>query len=133
MTKYHAQTAKQAEDQARIAYLCNSFGTMDMDYQDEESDEETDDEVLQVNGTMAVTGFSGACEMRAHLEYVNAWFGNTKTTRMYAISDSGADATIVGSAAHVINYSGRNAIISGYDPESTKSGQVPIVTALLKV
>ncbi len=70
---------------------------------------------------------------RAHLEYVNAWFGSTKEKKMYAISDSGADATIVGSAAKVVSYTSCKAVISGYDPESTKSDQVPIVTALLKV
>jgi len=128
MTPFQARLAQQQEDvQARqIAYLCNTFGNHDdMD--------ETDDDVLYTTGSMVTTTVDNPVNYFAHLEYISAWLGQTQSPRTFAVSDSGADATILGSSAKVISYSGRKAIISGYDPNNTKSGQVPIVTALLKV
>ena len=95
------------------------------------TDEDVDDDVLHYSGLMCMTATPTHC--RAHLEYVNAWFSSTKEKKMYAISDSGADAITVGSAAKVVSYTSRKAVILGYDPESMKLDLVPIVTALLKV
>jgi hypothetical protein len=50
----------------------------------------------------------------------------------YAISDGGADSTILGKHAHVINYTGRGAHLIGYDPDNTRSKLVPIVSAYQK-
>ena len=52
--------------------------------------------------------------------------------KVYAIADSGADATIVGKHAKVLSYSGRKATIVGYEKSTTRSSEVPIVTALVK-
>jgi hypothetical protein len=64
----------------------------------------------------------------AHLEY-------TKTTsdRPYAISDSGADSCILGLHCHVISHTGRHACLIGYDPATTCSAKVPIVSSYVKV
>ena len=52
---------------------------------------------------------------------------------MYAISDGGADSCIAGKHAKVESYTGRVAKLVGYNPETTRTEKVPIVTALLKV
>jgi hypothetical protein len=52
--------------------------------------------------------------------------------KFYAISDGGADSCILGSCAHVINFTKRYARLVGYDPETTQSARVPIVSAYIK-
>jgi hypothetical protein len=51
---------------------------------------------------------------------------------LFAISDGGADSCILGSSAKLINSTGRYAHLVGYDPETTQSARVPIVSAYLK-
>ena len=51
---------------------------------------------------------------------------------LFAISDGGADSCILGSSAKLINSTGRYARLVGYDPETTQSARVPIVSAYLK-
>lgn len=63
----------------------------------------------------------------AHLEY-------TKTDdQHYAILDSGADSCILGLHCHVISHTGRNACLIGYDPATTCSAKVPIISGFIKV
>ena len=50
----------------------------------------------------------------------------------YAISDSGADSCCLGKHCHPVSYTGRYAILEGYNPDQTRSGQIPIVTAYIK-
>ena len=128
MTKYQA---KQASIDEKIALLCNSFDKA-MSIEDSTSDgDETDDDALLVSANM--TSIVDTVHIKAHLDYYHAWYGNSTDSTVYAISDSGADACIVGQNAHVLSYTGRSAVITGYDPSTTMSGKVPIVTALLKV
>jgi hypothetical protein len=68
-----------------------------------------------------------AIVVRAHLEYTIP--GN----RHYAISDNGADSSILGIHCHVISHTGRNAYLIGYDPTTTKSAKIPIVSGYIKV
>ena len=70
--------------------------------------------------------------IKADLQVVHAWYGSTVRKKVYAIADSGADATIVGKHAKVLSYSGRKATIVGYEKSTTRSSEVPIVTALVK-
>ena len=75
-------------------------------------------------------------QVRAHLEYgsaFNATANPSVTPKVYAISDGGADSTVLGQHAHVINQTGRYATLVGYDLENTRSGRIPIVSAYLKV
>ena len=51
---------------------------------------------------------------------------------LFAISDGGADSCILGKSAKLINSTGRYARLVGYDPETTQSARVPIVSAYLK-
>ena len=55
------------------------------------------------------------------------------TKRNYAISDSGADSCCLGKHCHPVSYTGRYAILVGYNPAQMHSEQIPIVTAYLKV
>ncbi len=65
---------------------------------------------------------------------VHANFEYTTTGRKnYAISDSGADSCCLGKHCHPVSYTGRHAVLVGYNPESTRSGKVPIITGYLKV
>jgi hypothetical protein len=66
--------------------------------------------------------------IRAHLEYTKI------SDRHYAISDSGADSSILGLHCHVISHTGRHAYLVGYDPSATtRSAQIPIISGYVKV
>ena len=73
MTKYNANLSSEA-----VAMLCNSFPDCNLEEVDDANmtDEDVDDDVLQYSGLMCMTATPTHC--RAHLEYVNAWFGSTK-------------------------------------------------------
>ncbi len=53
------------------------------------------------------------------------YFKANKYGKHYALSDSGADSTVVGSMAHVVGYTGRSATLVGYKPDSTATPLVP--------
>ena len=64
---------------------------------------------------------------------VHAWLNKTRgDKRVWAISDGGADATVLGKNAYVISQSSWKALIMGYD-QSAEPKRVPICTALIKV
>ena len=65
--------------------------------------------------------------IRANLEYTKS------TGRNYAISDSGADSSILGCHCHVVSHTGRYAFLVGYDPATTRSAKIPIITGYVKV
>jgi hypothetical protein len=48
-------------------------------------------------------------------------------------SRTGADSCCLGKHCHPVSYTGRYAILVGYNPDQTRSGKVPIITAYLKV
>ena len=58
---------------------------------------------------------------------------DTIASKIYAFSDGGADACVVGTNAYIAGETGRYAHLIGYDPATTKSHRIPIVTAYLKV
>src|SRR5688500_19510001 len=53
-------------------------------------------------------------------------------TKTYAITDGGADSCILGKFAKVISHTGRFATLVGYDPNTTRTDKVPIVSAFIK-
>jgi hypothetical protein len=69
-------------------------------------------------------------EVRAHFEYSKV---PELEDKIYAISDGGADSCILGKFAKVISYTGRHANLVGYDPQTTRTEKVPIVSAYIKV
>ena len=126
-------------NQEALINLCSSVAEMGIDG----DDYSTDDEALTSHVYMAKTvrpDPEGSTEtsdeneqilkVRAHLEYgKQEWYPD----KVYAISDGGADSCIVGKHAEVVSYTGRFASLVGYNPETTRTEKVPIVTALIKV
>ena len=94
-------------------------------FDDYDDDDDTDDGLLDVRGYTVTT--DEIVTVRAHFEYA------TTTMRNYLISDSGADSCCLGKQCHPVSYTGRHAILVGYNPEQTRSGKVPIVSAYIKV
>ena len=92
--------------------------------------EDTDDEAINTSMLYMVCQTTVPdITIRAHLEYaIHPWYPSS----IYAIADGGADSCIVGKHAHVLSYTGRYANLVGYNPETTRTDKVPIVTALLK-
>ena len=124
-------------NQESIINLCTSVAEMGFD--DEDS---TVDEAITSHAYMAKTvrldpqGLSApsddseqVIQVRAHLEYRRqSWYPN----KVYAIADGGEDSCIAGKYAKVLSYTGRYANLVGYNPETTRTEKVPIVTALIK-
>ena len=129
-TMQKANLLETTEDDSHKAYfsLCEKLGAMTT-----ASDEDTDDDELQATVFMtssipvAETPDPDALIIRAHLEYVS------DSSRNYAISDSGADSSILGKHCHVISHTGRSAYLVGYDPHTTRSSKIPIVSGYVKV
>ena len=99
--------------------------------QEESEDEDsTCDTVLHGFMVLQSTDDTEDIEVRAHLEYAVACKEGNK---IYAISDGGADSCILGKNAHVLHETNRYATLVGYNPETTRSKRIPIVSAYLKV
>ena len=94
---------------------------------DDESDGTTDDKALQAGSFHTTT--PDTLEVRAHIELVAAY---AQADTAFAISDSRADSCVVGENAYIMSYTGRYATLIGYDPATTKSARIPIVTAVVK-
>ena len=91
-----------------------------MDLSDDGND--TDDEAYSTFHLNMIT-------VRAHLEYAEApWLPQ----KIYAISDCGADSTILGKYAKVLHHTNHYANLVGYDPQTTRTEKAPIVCALIK-
>ena len=139
-----------------LEVLCNNLRTLDI--QGEDTDEDVDDDALMdmkeedqvISCGMArlvrPTNMSPSYDLEQYHvppdaigntfkqfeEKRQAFLSYVRDTKVYAISDSGADSTLLGKHAKVLSYTGRYARILGYEPSSTQSGRVPIVTALIK-
>jgi hypothetical protein len=92
-------------------------------------DEETDYGVAQNYNVTTTDDDETAMPLTVHayLEYA------TPVARNYAISDSGADSCCLGKHCHPVSHTGCHAILVGCNPDQTRSGKVPIVTACIKV
>ena len=105
--------------------LCTKLTLNDSDY-------DTDDDAIRmqfmVNKSTEIDHETMEC--RAHLEWASVWDDPSK---VFAISDGGADSCVLGKHAYVESYTGRYANLVGYDPATTRSERIPIVTAYLKV
>jgi len=126
MPKYKVNAVQIEEENMELS------DTIEGEVHNQELEEEViddNDTIFQLN--MAITS---PMMVKAHMEYVTAWYQQSvPKDRCYAISDSGADATIVGKSAKVLGYTNRYATIVGYNPKCTQSNRIPIVSALIKV
>src|SRR6476620_7357207 len=82
-----------------------------------------------VSHRIAIDAPSDAIDVRAHFEYGD---NDCFKEGMYVISDRGTDSCILGKMAKVIDYTGKHANLIGYDPKTTKTMGVPIVSAIIK-
>ena len=111
-----------------MAHLVNSVANFGLE---DGSDDDTDDDILPTSmAFMVKVQQPMIMEVKAHLEYANEpWH----TNKVYALADGGADSCILGRHSKVLNYTGRYANLVGYNPETTHTEKVPIVSALIKV
>ena len=91
---------------------------------DYETDDEMEDRIVDVKACFSMVP---DITVRAHLEYAEHF-----KDKVYAISDGGADSCVLGTNAVVTEYTGRFARLVGYDPKTTKSNRIPIVTGYIK-
>ena len=100
-------------------------------------DDSTDDEAMVLGLHMARTSHDPPgvsddsyepIELKAHLEYESRF----SDKRSYAISDGGADSTVLGADAYIESFTGKHAYLTGYDPETTRSDKIPIGTGYVK-
>ena len=108
------------------ASLCAQLG--EMTTMDSDDEWEGEDQDMHIN--MCIVDQpedDNTITVRAHLEYTQSG------DKQYAISDSGADSSILGKYAHVISHTGRFAYLVGYDPSTTRSAKIPIVSGYIKV
>ena len=121
-----------------VVNLCSTLANLGY----EGEDDSTDDEAISTYAYMVSAvkadpeGFTTSSnngkqplEVKAHLEYEKQSWCHDKA---YAIADGGADSCIIGKDAKVLSYTGHFASLIGYNPETTKTKNVPIVIALIK-
>ena len=114
-----------------VANLVNSIADMELSDDEDTDDDELHTSVYMVKTRIPIDPPSDVLEVRAHFEYCDTSLYNNN--KIYAISDGGADSCILGQNAKVISYTGRHANLVGYDPNTTRTDKVPIVTAIIKV
>ena len=128
-TKVHKVTQEETQD--AMVNLCETLGDLTTGILEDGSD--TDDEAFAAFGPPS--SFIGmvqredadeVIEVRAHLEY-------RANGQVYGFSDSGADSTVCGKHCQVVSHTGCFATLVGYDPRTTRSAQIPIVSAFVKV
>ena len=116
----YPKMANMAASQDVALNLCNTMAGLN--FSDDGND--TDDEEFVIFNANTIT-------VRAHLEYADApWLTEEQ---IVGISDCGADSTVLGKGGKVLFHTGRFASLVGYDPSSTRSEKVPIVSGLVKV
>src|SRR5687767_7058597 len=72
-------------------------------------------------------------QVHAHVEYETRFAHLAQTPHVsYGICDRRADSCVVGSMAKVTSVTMRKANLDGYDPKTTRSASLPIVSAILK-
>ena len=107
-----------------MAALCEKLADMTTLENDYDTD---DDECMRMVHVCSILDDDTPITIRAHLEYTQSG------DKYYMISDCGANSSILGKHAKVIGYTGRHAYLVGYDPNTTRSSKIPIVSGYLKV
>jgi len=112
----------------------------DLELSDDDDNQSTDNDILQSTSVFMLKSHANVTnmeeknpddiiEVKAHFEYS---MHPEYQDKVYAISDGGADSSILGKLAKVISYTGRYASLVGYDPHTTRTEKVPIVSAYIK-
>jgi len=88
---------------------------------------------VRMGGMVSTTYSTPTLPVQEQVDYAASFDSLTKPTQIsHAICDRGADSCVVGTLAKVLHVTKRTATLVGYDPKTTKSSSLPIVTALLK-
>ena len=105
-----------------VQHICTALDELELG---DEDSLDTDDEQLP----LITRGYMSRSlpTYRAHLEYA-AYF-----PKIYALSDCGADACVLGKLTYVEACTGEKAYLSGFDPAKVPPKEVSIVTGLIKV
>ena len=121
----HINNTAHDDDLAQINMAIQSFQLHDEDEITTLSDDDT-----RMGGMVSTISYP--LQVQAHVEYAHRFAGLSQTRVSHAICDSGADSCVVGKMAKVLSVTMRSAHLVGYDPNTTRSGCLPIVTALLR-
>ena len=122
------KVVKESNDVDRLAAVLQSYNISNDTFSDDDSSSDDDTRM----SAMVVRG-EDHIEVQANLEYEKRFIHLVHSPRTsYAICDSGADSCVVGKLAKIESITMRTANLVGYDPQTTKSSSLPIVTALLK-
>ena len=121
-------TVKESDEVDRLAAAIQSFDLDNVTMSDDDSSSDDDTRM----GAM-VKRVEGELEVQANVEYEKRFIHLIHSPRLsYALCDSGADSCVVGKLAKIESITMRTANLVGYDPQTTRSSSLPIVTALLK-
>jgi len=128
------ETNTDAQLTAAFATILHA-GTSNLDDDDSQSTIDDDFDLFTVNITRAndapapihIVDIDIDCQASFRKAFN---FTSKQECKIYAIVNSGADSFIVGMYAFVISYTKRFARLVGYNPTSTKSARVPIVSYL---
>ena len=117
------------DDVERLAAVMQSYHLDNETFSDSDKSDQEDD--VRMGGMVLRLGEN--IEVQANIEYERRIPYDKNTPGIsYALCDSGADSCVVGNLAKIENYTGRTANLVGYDPLSTQSNSLPIVTAVIK-
>jgi hypothetical protein len=131
--KRNTNVAKQQdEDVNRLAAVLQSYTIENCDTLSDE-DSNSDEDIRMGGMVQTIVDLNTPMKVQANVEYEKRFVHLAHTPKSsYAICDSGADSCVVGRLAKIQSVTMRTANLVGYDPETTKSSSLPIVTALLK-
>ena len=97
------------------------------------SDNDTSSDDDDTRMSAMVVSSDNQIEVQANLEYEKQLIYLVHFPRIsYAICDSGADSYVVGKIAKIESVIMKTANLVGYNPQTTNSSNLPVVTVLLK-
>ena len=122
----------QYASRANTNHIATNMNTDEPNDKDDDSgehpDDFTDDDILYF--------YNLQCAHETQPEdivvYANLEWTVSHEDKVYALSDGGADSSILGRHSYVLSDSGRFATLVGYNPANTETKHVPIVSAYLK-
>ena len=128
LNKSTNNTTKENEGAERLAAMIQSYEIGNETFSDSS---ESDEDDVRIGAMVYRVG--EYIDVQANIEYEGRLpCAKHSPSSSYAICDSAADSCIIGKMAKIEMVTNRTANLSGYDPETTRSPKLPIVTALIK-
>ena len=117
--------------QTAVAKLCETLEALTTDPTSNGYETDCSDSTMEASINMCKVKMTqesqSVIQVRANFEHAKA------IGTQWSFSDSGADTSVLGSHAGNIIETGRHADLVGYDPDSTKTPRVPIVSGMIPV